>query len=169
MMLRDTIRLALGLAGVGSPDADQILERWEGAGSPPLSGFAPYAAHVFNVDLLYYLGVGRGLISGRRASNKADMAYLTKAIGLIKRMLNRSFESTLEEMLEQEKFGQETAGRTLGGQVREGSTSTVLFGDGAGTPRSTRCCSRSVGGDAYRPSWAFPDARRRNPHPGRCR
>ena len=36
----------------------------------------------------------------------------TKAIGLIKRMLNRSFESTLEEMLEQEKFGQETAGRT---------------------------------------------------------
>lgn len=36
----------------------------------------------------------------------------TKAIGLIKRMLNRSFESSLEEMLEQEKFGQETAGRT---------------------------------------------------------
>jgi 2-(1,2-epoxy-1,2-dihydrophenyl)acetyl-CoA isomerase len=36
----------------------------------------------------------------------------TKAIGLIKRMLNRSFESSLDEMLEQEKFGQETAGRT---------------------------------------------------------
>lgn len=36
----------------------------------------------------------------------------TKAIGLIKRMLNRSFESSLEDMLEQEKFGQETAGRT---------------------------------------------------------
>jgi 2-(1,2-epoxy-1,2-dihydrophenyl)acetyl-CoA isomerase len=36
----------------------------------------------------------------------------TKAIGLIKRMLNRSFESSLEEMLEQEKFGQEIAGRT---------------------------------------------------------
>jgi 2-(1,2-epoxy-1,2-dihydrophenyl)acetyl-CoA isomerase len=36
----------------------------------------------------------------------------TKAIGLIKRMLNRSFESSLETMLEQEKFGQETAGRT---------------------------------------------------------
>ncbi len=36
----------------------------------------------------------------------------TKAIGLIKRMLNRSYESSLEEMLEQEKFGQEIAGRT---------------------------------------------------------
>lgn len=36
----------------------------------------------------------------------------TKAIGLIKRMLNRSFESSLEDMLEQERFGQETTGRT---------------------------------------------------------
>lgn len=73
---RDTVRLALGLAGVGGPYADQILERWEGAGGPPLSEFAPYASHVFKVDLLYYVGVGRGLISGQRASNKADLAYL---------------------------------------------------------------------------------------------
>jgi 2-(1,2-epoxy-1,2-dihydrophenyl)acetyl-CoA isomerase len=36
----------------------------------------------------------------------------TKAIGLIKRMLHRSFESSLDDILEQEKFGQETAGRT---------------------------------------------------------
>ena len=36
----------------------------------------------------------------------------TKAIGLIKRMLNRSFESNLDEMLEMEKQGQEIAGRT---------------------------------------------------------
>lgn len=36
----------------------------------------------------------------------------TKAIGLMKRMLNRSFESSLDEMLEQEKFGQEIAGRS---------------------------------------------------------
>jgi hypothetical protein len=31
---------------------------------------------VFKVDLLYYLGVARGFISGERASNRADMAYL---------------------------------------------------------------------------------------------
>jgi 2-(1,2-epoxy-1,2-dihydrophenyl)acetyl-CoA isomerase len=36
----------------------------------------------------------------------------TKAIGLIKRMLHRSFESSLDDMLEMEKFGQEIAGRT---------------------------------------------------------
>lgn len=73
---RDTIRLALGLAAVGGAYADQILARWESGGSPPLSEFAPYAAHVFKVDLLYYIGVGRGLISGQRASNRADLAYL---------------------------------------------------------------------------------------------
>ncbi len=36
----------------------------------------------------------------------------TKAIGLIKRMLTRSFNSSLDEMLEMEKHGQEIAGRT---------------------------------------------------------
>ncbi|MCB9235736.1 MAG: enoyl-CoA hydratase/isomerase family protein [Bacteroidia bacterium] len=36
----------------------------------------------------------------------------TKAIGLMKRMLNRSFESSLEEALEQEMWGQEIAGRS---------------------------------------------------------
>jgi 2-(1,2-epoxy-1,2-dihydrophenyl)acetyl-CoA isomerase len=36
----------------------------------------------------------------------------TKAIGMIKRMLNRSFESTLDDMLEQEKYCQEIAGNS---------------------------------------------------------
>lgn len=36
----------------------------------------------------------------------------TKAIGMMKKMLNRSYSSTLDEMLEQEKFGQEIAGRS---------------------------------------------------------
>lgn len=36
----------------------------------------------------------------------------TKAIGLIKRMLNRSFSSSIDDMLEMEKHGQEIAGRT---------------------------------------------------------
>ncbi|MDX1906293.1 MAG: enoyl-CoA hydratase-related protein [Bacteroidia bacterium] len=35
-----------------------------------------------------------------------------RAVGLIKRMLNRSFESSLDQMLDLEKFSQETAGRT---------------------------------------------------------
>ena len=36
----------------------------------------PTATHVFKVDLLFYLGIYRGFISGERASNKVDMAYL---------------------------------------------------------------------------------------------
>ncbi|WNJ16751.1 enoyl-CoA hydratase-related protein [Pontibacter sp. G13] len=35
-----------------------------------------------------------------------------KSIALMKRMLNRSFESSLDEMLEQEKYSQEIAGKT---------------------------------------------------------
>lgn len=44
------------------------------------------------------------------ASRYANMP--TKAIGLIKRMLNRSFESNLDQMLEMEMYFQEIAGRT---------------------------------------------------------
>lgn len=36
----------------------------------------------------------------------------TKAIALMKKMLNRSYSSTLDDMLEQEKFSQEIAGRS---------------------------------------------------------
>jgi hypothetical protein len=70
--------LALALHVLEVPDASQrmVIERWEKAGKPPLSRFAPYTTHVFKVDLLYYLGIDRGFISGERASNKADMAYL---------------------------------------------------------------------------------------------
>ncbi len=39
-------------------------------------------------------------------------AKAPKAVGLIKRMLSRSFESTLDQCLELEKFAQETAGAT---------------------------------------------------------
>ena len=60
------------------------------------------------------------------AVNKVAQRYAkapTKAIGLIKRMLNRSFESSLEDMLEQERFGQETAGRTA--DYKEGVQSFI--------------------------------------------
>jgi hypothetical protein len=73
---REVVSLALHVLEV--PDAAQrmVFERWEALGRPPLPIFAPYTTHVFKVDLLYYLGVDRGFISGERASNKADMAYL---------------------------------------------------------------------------------------------
>jgi hypothetical protein len=73
---KEVIALGLDVLGVPGPSARDVLARWEAAGRPSLEAFAPYTTHVFKVDLLYYLGIDRGFISGVRASNKADMAYL---------------------------------------------------------------------------------------------
>lgn len=70
------LQLALDLLGVPEFARAQIIERWECQGCQSLKAFAPYTAHVFSVDLMYYLGIDRGFISDVRASNKADMAYL---------------------------------------------------------------------------------------------
>ncbi|TAH32867.1 hypothetical protein EYC59_05585 [Candidatus Saccharibacteria bacterium] len=70
------LRLAMDIVGVPSHAQEGILERWNKEGHPKLVNFAPYTTHVFKVDLLYYLGIDRGFISGVRASNKVDMAYL---------------------------------------------------------------------------------------------
>jgi len=70
--------LALALDVLAAPkDLRMVaLHRWLSHGQPRLDRFAPYATHVFKVDLLFYLGIARGFISGERASNKVDMAYL---------------------------------------------------------------------------------------------
>jgi hypothetical protein len=73
---REVVRLALHMLEVPEWAQKMVLERWEEAGRPSLPTFAPFTTHVFKVDLLYYLGIDRGFISGERASNKADMAYL---------------------------------------------------------------------------------------------
>ncbi len=72
----ETLALGLELLEVPAGAIPAVLARWQAAGKPPLRTFAPYAAHVVAVDLLYYLGIHRGFISGVRASNKADLAYL---------------------------------------------------------------------------------------------
>lgn len=72
----EVIALALVVLGVPEEYTSFARWRWNDAGRPPLNAFAPYSAHVFGVDLLFYLGIARGFISGARASNKADMAYL---------------------------------------------------------------------------------------------
>lgn len=70
--------LALALEVLGVDDRHRRLgvERWGRAGQPNLDELFPYACHAFKVDLLFYLGIERGFISGERASNRADMAYL---------------------------------------------------------------------------------------------
>ena len=73
---KEVIALALDVLGVPELSAQDVTARWEAASRPALEAFAPYTTHVFKVDLLYYLGIDRGFISGERPSNKADMAYL---------------------------------------------------------------------------------------------
>ncbi len=70
------LKLAFEALDVPDEYRRHALARWEAAGRPSLERFAPYTTHVFKVDLLFYLGIHRGFISGQRASNKADMAYL---------------------------------------------------------------------------------------------
>lgn len=72
----EVIALALDVLDVPDDSKRFALIRWEAEGRPPFDRFAPYTTHVFKVDLLFYLGISRGFISGERASNKADMAYL---------------------------------------------------------------------------------------------
>jgi hypothetical protein len=73
---KEVLALALDIVGVPEDTAPEVIARWESTGRPKLEVFAPYTAHVFKVDLVYYLGIERGFISGDRPSNKADMAYL---------------------------------------------------------------------------------------------
>jgi hypothetical protein len=70
------VELALDVLGVEETYKQFARVRWHREGRPPLDMFLPYTTHVFKVDLLFYLGIHRGFISGQRASNKADMAYL---------------------------------------------------------------------------------------------
>jgi len=46
------------------------------AGYPPLSDYAPYAAHVLEVEVFFQIALGANLISAERASNRVDIAYL---------------------------------------------------------------------------------------------
>jgi 2-(1,2-epoxy-1,2-dihydrophenyl)acetyl-CoA isomerase len=71
-----------------------------------------------NMQQALQLGLVNQVVSDDKLDETVNQLALkyaqmpTKAIGLIKRMLNQSFESSLDQMLEQEKFGQEIAGRT---------------------------------------------------------
>lgn len=72
----EVLALGFDVLAVPSDYRHAALNRWLSAGQPPLDRFAPFATHVLKVDLLFYLGIHRGFISGERASNKVDMAYL---------------------------------------------------------------------------------------------
>jgi len=53
-----------------------FLERWQIATYPPITKYAPYAAHVLSVELFFQFALAAGLIGSERSSNRVDIAYL---------------------------------------------------------------------------------------------
>lgn len=53
-----------------------IFERYKAVKAPPLRHYAPYTAHVLDVEVFYRLAITKGLIAKERASNRVDVAYL---------------------------------------------------------------------------------------------
>jgi hypothetical protein len=70
--------LVFGLNLVGVPNAaqQQVVDRWQSVGKPPLRQFAPYFRYVYLVDLFFNLAIAADLISRDRSSNKIDLAYV---------------------------------------------------------------------------------------------
>jgi hypothetical protein len=70
------LQLAFDLIGIPADYRDAIRARWRLAGQPRFRQFAPYAAHIVLVDLVFYLGIAADLIGRERPSNKIDVGYL---------------------------------------------------------------------------------------------
>ncbi len=72
---KEILLLLFEILGTPQKARPMILKRWEESKSS-LIEFAPYAAYVFKIDLLFYLALDKSFISRERPSNKIDIAYL---------------------------------------------------------------------------------------------
>ena len=72
----DRMKLAALFLNIPREYERPILERWSIAGYPPLSVYAPYTAHVLNVEVFFQIALAAGLISAERPSNRVDIGYL---------------------------------------------------------------------------------------------
>ena len=79
------------------------------------------AAEAKEIGLVNKVVSGKLLMKSAEATAKGFASRPTKAIGMIKDLLNRSFESSLDEMLKLEGDHQETAGNSV--DFREGIAS----------------------------------------------
>lgn len=72
----DRFRFALIATGMPPRLEKLLLEGYTKAGSPPLIEFAPFAAHVVTVELVFQIALAANLISTERVSNRTDISYL---------------------------------------------------------------------------------------------
>lgn len=70
------LELLFSLLDINEPYQQQIRERWEELRPQNLIDLASYTAFVLSIDLLFYLSIHLGQISGVRRSNKIDISYL---------------------------------------------------------------------------------------------
>ncbi|GGE76458.1 hypothetical protein GCM10011533_31080 [Streptosporangium jomthongense] len=72
----ELIGFIVNAVGIPREYQQKLVRRYQIAGFPPLTRFAPYAAHVIKVEVFFHICVSRGFISADRPSNKIDIAYL---------------------------------------------------------------------------------------------
>lgn len=72
----DQIGLLFAFLDVPRELEPQIVKRWADEQYRPLAEFAPFAAHVFKVELFFQICIASNIISTGRASNRVDIAYL---------------------------------------------------------------------------------------------
>lgn len=70
------LQLICRLLSLPSKVAKAVMARWVASGCPVITGYAPYAAYVLEVELFFRIALAAGRISTDRASNRVDIAYL---------------------------------------------------------------------------------------------
>jgi hypothetical protein len=65
-----------GFLGLSKKEKEEVMARWRRGGCKPLRAYAPYAAHVLEVEIFFQLALKSSLISADRPSNRIDIAYL---------------------------------------------------------------------------------------------
>lgn len=72
----DKIRLARIVLGAIPVCETIALSAWEAGGRLSLADYAPYTAHILNVELFFQIALAANLIGTGRPSNRVDIAYL---------------------------------------------------------------------------------------------
>lgn len=72
----DLIAFIVESVGIPREYHQPLVKRLQFMGKPSLRRFAPYAAHVVEVEVFFHICISRGFISSDRPSNKIDIAYL---------------------------------------------------------------------------------------------
>lgn len=72
----EAVVFAATFLGVSDEYAAVVEQRHASSGRPPIHEFAPYAAFVLGVDLVFYLAMATDVITSQKKTNLIDLSYL---------------------------------------------------------------------------------------------